>query len=87
MKYFTNIIHILFSGPLLIYRIIKRILSGSVNQYIWWYIIHAAIFIPLLIWCGIKKTETPAMVFSILMAIGCAALGYHSIKLISSLLR
>lgn len=120
MQYLVNIIHILFSGPLLMYvgyfkpvtnnigfskylyhillalgvlllilfsyKIINKIISHSVNQYITWYIIHALIFAPLLIWCGIRREKTPQIIFSLLLAIGCAAFGYHLIKLISKMI-
>lgn len=49
-----------------------------------WLLIHLFIFFPLLIWCGIKKDKTPPIILSIFIALGCAAIGYHLIKLFRS---
>lgn len=46
-----------------------------------WLLIHLIIFCPLLIWCGIRKDETPPIILSIFIALGCAAIGYHIIKI------
>jgi hypothetical protein len=51
-----------------------------------WLIIHLLVFLPLLLWCGIAKEKTPYMVKSILLAIGCAAFGYHLIYIIQRFL-
>ena len=51
-----------------------------------WLIIHLLVFLPLLLWCGIAKEKTPYMVKSGLLAIGCAAFGYHLIYIIQRFL-
>ena len=115
MKYLVNIIHILFSGPLLIYvgyvkpeynfvyyilialgvilllhlgyHIFEHISKKTFSNSTIWYMIHVLLFAPLLLWCGIMKTKTPHMIFAILMAIGCAAFGYHILRLISKVMK
>ncbi len=52
-----------------------------------WLIIHLLVFLPLLLWCGLEKETTPYMVKSILLAIGCAAFGYHFIYIIKRFLQ
>ena len=51
------------------------------SPYHTWLLIHYLIFIPLLIYTGLKKTKTPNIIYSLLLAIGIAAFGYHSIRL------
>jgi presenilin-like A22 family membrane protease len=46
-----------------------------------WYIIHLALFAPLLIYVGIRKNDTPNIGFALMLALGCAASGYHIIRL------
>lgn len=48
-----------------------------------WIILHLLLFVPLLVWIGLLKTAAPLFLFSICVALGCAAIGYHSIKLIT----
>ena len=47
-----------------------------------WLLIHLLVFVPLLIYCGIMKDKTPPIVLSIFIALGCAAIGYHIIRLV-----
>jgi len=48
-----------------------------------WFILHLLLFIPLLVWVGLLGTSAPQFLFSILVALGCAAIGYHGLKLIT----
>lgn len=48
----------------------------------WWLVIHLAVFFPLLIWIGWKGRDAPKIVFSVLLAIGFAAIGYHLARLL-----
>jgi hypothetical protein len=61
------------------------IFTRSLSQYHVWLMVHLALFFPLLIWVGLKKKEAPRVIFSLILAIGCAAVGYHSIRLVQSL--
>lgn len=49
-----------------------------------WLIWHIVIISGLLLWCGFTKTETPSIIFSLLIALGFAAIGYHLTRLIQS---
>jgi hypothetical protein len=48
-----------------------------------WFVLHLLVFIPLLISIGMLGTNAPQFLFSIFVALGCAAIGYHGIKLIT----
>lgn len=111
MTLWKNLLHILFTGPLLIYVGLKKpkenwiynlflilgiilaiyflvlIANTPYSSYHSWLFIHFAIFIPLLLFLGIRKTQTPSIIFSITLALGIAAVGFHSIRLIQSLSR
>jgi hypothetical protein len=105
----VNLLHVVFSGPLLIYIglvkphidwlynligiigiflllsfIIKIVTHKSLSQRHVYYAIHALLFAPLLMYLGWAKHESPNVVFSLSLAIGISALGYHAIRLIQS---
>jgi hypothetical protein len=48
-----------------------------------WIILHLLLFVPLLVWIGLLKTAAPPFLFSLCVALGCAAIGYHGIKLLA----
>lgn len=99
----VSILHILVSGPILLYLGLKQqkpiyvyyILLGlgiilgvfflveflSKRNRLW-LLIHLVVFVPLLICCGFMKDKTPPIILSIFIALGCAAIGYHIIKLL-----
>ena len=47
-----------------------------------WLAVHLVVVIPLLAWVGWKKQAAPRVVRSLLLALGCAAVGYHVARLI-----
>ena len=103
-----NYIHVLFTGPLLLYLgiaetkpgwvyifvaiyallvallMLVNILSGPWKPIKVWYMIHLIIFVPLLLLLAAKRDKTPRIVLSILLALGFAAVGYHSYKIFRS---
>lgn len=106
----TNLIHILFSGPLLmyvghqkpeqqwIYTLLLVIGIFLVVFFAWhifehlpvsqrhiWLILHAVVFSGLLIYVGFKGPKASQVAFSLLLAIGIAAFGYHLVRLIDRL--
>ena len=108
---FTNLVHILFVGPLLIYtgyfiptypaiyillillgcaifgRFVYSLATTPRSQRHVWFGLHALVFAPLLIYVGIMRTSAAKVTFSLLLAIGIAAFGYHTVRLLSSLIR
>ena len=48
-----------------------------------WIVLHLLLFVPLLVWIGVRKTAAPPFLFSLCVALGCAAIGYHGIKLVA----
>jgi hypothetical protein len=108
MKYsYINLIHIFFTGPLLIYIGLFKpefqwiywllFLTGlyvMIRFSIWlaqvkelanhhaWYLMHILLVVPLLLYVGWMKKETPSTIFSLLLALGIAAFGYHLVRLI-----
>lgn len=47
-----------------------------------WYLMHILLVVPLLLYVGWMKKETPSTIFSLLLALGIAAFGYHLVRLI-----
>jgi len=43
---------------------------------------HILLVVPLLLYVGWMKKETPSTIFSLLLALGIAAFGYHLVRLI-----
>lgn len=103
----VRLIHILFSGPLLIYIgltrpqqrwiytlvgvvglflllsfVVKFIAMRPFSQRHVYFAIHALLFAPLLIFLGIKGQSAPNVVFSLTLAVGLSAFGYHAIRLL-----
>lgn len=103
----VNLIHLLFSGPVLIYIGLMKpqfewiywllLLTGLyvlVHFLIWiakekeltarhvWYFVHILLVVPLLLYVGWKKTATPSTVYSLVLALGIAAFGYHLTRLV-----
>jgi hypothetical protein len=105
MLVWKNLLHILLTGPLLIYIGLKKpkqdwiynlililgiilsiyflilIIKIPYSPYHSWLFIHFIVFIPLLLFVGIRKTNTPNIIYSILLTLGIAAVGYHSVRL------
>jgi hypothetical protein len=61
------------------YKFYDRITKGS--TYAWVNAIHAFLLGPLLLYIGMKGTETPRPAFEILLLFAFAALGYHLYEL------
>lgn len=56
------------------------IFTKKISQYHVWLFVHLLLFVPLLLISGYMKDKTPQIVFSLLLAIGIAAIGYHTIR-------
>lgn len=103
----VRIIHILFSGPLLIYIGLTKpqhkwiyTITGIVGVFLMlsflirimtlrpfsqrhvYYAIHALLFAPLLMYLGFRGSASPDVVFSLALAVGLSAFGYHAIRLL-----
>lgn len=76
---------LLVLGLLIAAAFVWKIISTDVSQRHVWFFIHAAIFAPLLIYVGLYEHKTEQIVFSLLLAIGFAALGYHVFRAASKL--
>jgi hypothetical protein len=46
-----------------------------------WFAIHALLFSSLLFFVGWKGTDTPHVGYSLLLAVGIAAIGYHLVRI------
>lgn len=46
-----------------------------------WFALHAAVFAGLLIYVGLKGEDAPQVAFSLLLAVGIAAFGYHLVRM------
>ena len=47
-----------------------------------WYAIHAVLFASLLGYVGYMGSETPRVGYSLLLAVGIAAVGYHTVRIV-----
>lgn len=65
-------------GLYFLYRITQIPIT---SPYQVWLLLHLLAFVPLLLWVAIRRQETPRIVFSLLTAIGTAAIGFHLIRL------
>lgn len=50
-----------------------------------WLLVHALVLLPVLLWVGWMGVKAPAFLFSLLLAFGCAAIGYHLVKVVYAL--
>ena len=104
-----NLVHILVTGPLLVYAglveekprwlfdvllVLGIVLAAyfpyvmyttKLSQYHVWLAIHLFIIVGLMVTAGIMRDNTPRIIFSLLLAIGIAAIGYHVIRAYQSL--
>jgi threonine/homoserine efflux transporter RhtA len=51
-----------------------------------WFAIHGLLFASLLFYVGWMGKETPGVAYSLLLAVGIAAIGYHGVRLIGELM-
>lgn len=72
---------LLVFGLLLVGYFVYVISTKELSQYHVWLGIHLLIFVPLMLAVGIMQDESPRILFSLLLAIGIAAIGYHAIRL------
>jgi len=105
-KTIVHLIHMLFSGPLLLYVA----LAQPKNRYVYWllmalaaticvkfaytafttklserhvwFAIHGILFASLLFYVGWMGADTPHVGYSLLLAVGIAAIGYHTVRLV-----
>lgn len=65
-------------------KFLFMVFTQPLSQRYVWFVIHLALFAPLLIYVGIKQEATPNIAYSLLLAIGIAAFGYHFIRYLQS---
>lgn len=103
---YVKLLHILFTGPLLIYvglmkppydwvywmlfilglyvlvEFGKWVLTTKWTEHHIWGAVHMLLLAPLLLYVGWMKTATPNTVYSLMLAVGIAAFGYHFLRLV-----
>jgi hypothetical protein len=67
---------------LILYFLWEMIEHLPLSQKHVWLLIHAVIFGGLLVYVGLRGIHTPDVVYSILLAIGIAAVGYHTVRMV-----
>lgn len=72
-------------GVLLAVYFVYLIVTLNKSPYHVWLAIHLVLFFPLLIWVGWKGPEAPKIAFSLLLAVGIAAFGYHLVRLFQAI--
>lgn len=61
-------------------RFLWEFASSKLSQRSVWYVLHFTLFAGLLLVAAWYGPTAPQIVFSLLLAVGVAALGYHSIR-------
>lgn len=73
--------HILLSlGLLVLVKFAYLLATQTISQRSIWYILHIVLFATLSFYVGIKKDKTPQIAYSLLLATGIAAFGYHLLR-------
>ena len=54
----------------------------ELDQHFWLSVIHLVFVVPLFLYVGVKRAETPAWLYMALFAIGVVILVYHGFRLI-----
>jgi hypothetical protein len=67
-------------GLLVILKFAYLLLSESLSQRSVWYILHIVLFAVISLYVGIQQTNTPRIGYSLLLATGIAAFGYHLLR-------
>ena len=73
-----NILSIL--GVLVILKFTYLLATQVISQQSVWYILHIVLFALIALYVGIKQDNTPRIGYSILLATGISAFGYHLVR-------
>lgn len=67
-------------GALVFLKFGFLLLTTQVTQQSVWYILHMMFFSLLALYVGFMKSQTPQIGYSLILATGIAAFGYHLIR-------
>jgi hypothetical protein len=67
-------------GIVVIIKFIYQLIVSKVGQRTVWYLLHIMLFSVLSIYVGLNKINTPHIGYSLVLATGISAFGYHSIR-------
>lgn len=67
-------------GLLIVLKFGYLLVTKSISERSVWYIVHIVLFAFLAVYVGVKQTKTPQIGYSLLLATGIAAFGYHLIR-------
>lgn len=68
-------------GLVVFFKFMYRLLKQKLSQRSVWYIIHVALFSMIAMYVGIKGKNTEKIGYSLLLATGISAFGYHLIRM------
>ena len=68
---------LLILGICLFFKFLYELCMKKVSQSTIWYLIHMLLFSTLMIFMGINNITSPKICYSLLLAIGISAFGYH----------
>lgn len=71
---------LLILGLLVCLKFMYLLITRKLSQSSVWYIIHVIMFSTIAIYVGLLKSKVPNIGYSLLVAIGVAAFGYHLIR-------
>lgn len=67
-------------GVLVIVKFAYLLVTETLTQRSVWYILHIVLFAIIALYVGVKQNKTPRIGYSLLLATGIAAFGYHLIR-------
>jgi hypothetical protein len=87
-KYDWIYILLLLLGLFIFGKFLYMLVTNSLSQRYVWFLLHMLMFASLLMYVGIwriMKKDVPHVAYSLLLALGIAAFGYHLIRWLGSL--
>jgi hypothetical protein len=67
-------------GLLVLVKFAYLLATQAISQRSVWYILHVVLFAFVAMYVGFKQNKTPQIGYSLLLATGVSAFGYHTIR-------
>jgi predicted membrane-bound mannosyltransferase len=72
-------------GIFLVFKFFIHLWRVRLSDHEVWAMVHMLLFAPLLIYIGWYKNNVSPSVFSLLLAVGIAAIGYHGLRILQKM--
>lgn len=67
-------------GLLVFVKFIYLLATQAISQRSVWYVLHIVLFACIALYVGVQRNNTPRIGYSLLLATGISAFGYHLIR-------